>query len=841
MAIDTSIVNQKLSINTGEVLFEEGKNTDSLNILHEGSITYEKKLNNKRLPFCEVSGRNLTPGVTSLFTTGKYPFTIKASSNCVISTYKVSMDTVRKTISSKMAIGSMIAKTLFMENTELLKRANFIKNHRANLNKLNDNLSIAYYFLTPSAFPDINLASPQTISEVSGMSDPVMDTIRKNLKSYLLNGGSKPEKLSVDFLKQNKGGYLSKDYPSRVEINDQEAQLIRKIIGLKPETTNQIFTEDITILLTMCEKLAEYNALYSDEYSEVIENFSEDMYALCGGQNSLLEKYYLVLDLASSGISEIPTDVLAPIMDYVSFSVNSYLNTYKSNFILEFPDQSPSILKFQETSSKLAKSLKEETGGGIAEAGPTITIDHAAIKKELENSASKILTFAGTPIEKIKEFSSLVLKLKSMKNPLDPEPDARKIRRNLTKIYWEVYEKSLQKYITGNKKVPKQIKMLLLYGFMDETLLEPEHIEFLFLQADREERGVPGLSTFDGTEWLEGVYNRKIITSIDGLGQTFFEKVKMETKDQVFKKESDLPPELDNGQARLNYELYSMYGENVKLTTGNPTTHLPILTKYQIAMPLDKSFVSSKMIQEALTEILAIDYTAFYREVIYNDGELGIRSELIQTNVVPDFIFVPSIGDKIMMWQVLSTFRGAGSKESKGRIVIPRFVTSNDLKTTLIEAIGSFRWELTKEILGPDWNNPSIPSITSNYMDYLQFYKKSKDLSIEQKEKITEEFRRFRSDKDKFINDYVGWIKSESEGIQKLNRVVRTIFYRHIPFAPAVRERVCKMPAYIEIHNKFVNIRNRDYKERENKYRKYMNTLGSLPKKLQDNLDYYKV
>lgn len=327
---------------------------------------------------------------------------------------------------------------------------------------------------------------------------------------------------------------------------------------------------------------------------------------------------------------------------------------------------------------------------------------------------------------------------------------------------------------------------------------------------------------------------------MDGLGQTFFEKVKMETKDQLFKKESDLPSTLDNGNTRLSYELSSMYSENVRLTTGNPTTHLAILTKYQINMPLDKCFVSKKMLIDTLKEILAIDYTAFSREVIFNDNDLGIRGELIWTNVAPDFIFVPSLGDKIMMWQVLSIFRGAGSKESKGRIVLPRFVTY-DLKTLLTEAIGSFRWELTKEILGPDWNNPQTPSITSHYMDYIQFYKKNKDISIEVKEKISEEFKRFRSDKDKFINDYVGWVKAESEGIQKLNKVVRNIFYRFIPFAPAIREKVSKMPAYIDIHNRFVNIRNRDYKERENRYRKYMAAPGGLPKKLQENLDYYKV
>ncbi|MCX7997433.1 MAG: hypothetical protein N3A69_00590 [Leptospiraceae bacterium] len=147
----------------------------------------------------------------------------------------------------------------------------------------------------------------------------------------------------------------------------------------------------------------------------------------------------------------------------------------------------------------------------------------------------------------------------------------------------------------------------------------------------------------------------------------------------------------------------------------------------------------------------------------------------MQRSIIPDFIVVPSIGTKVMMWQDLSVFRGAGSKESRGRIVLPMFV-SGDLKILLLEAIAAFRWELTKNILGPDWNNVGIPSITSEYMDYIQFFKKSKDLTIEMKEKIAAEFKRFRTDRDKFVNDYLLWIKYESEGVQRLNRVVRNIF-----------------------------------------------------------------
>lgn len=126
-------------------------------------------------------------------------------------------------------------------------------------------------------------------------------------------------------------------------------------------------------------------------------------------------------------------------------------------------------------------------------------------------------------------------------------------------------------------------------------------------------------------------------------------------------------------------------------------------------------------------------------------------------------------------------------------------------------------------------------------MDYVQFYKKNKDLSIEIKEKLAAEFKRFRNERDIFANDYQLWIKYEAEGVQRLNRVVRGIFYRHIPFARTIREKVAKMPAFGEINNRFVNIRTRKFTELENRYKKYINALGSLPDPLRENMEFYRV
>jgi hypothetical protein len=248
---------------------------------------------------------------------------------------------------------------------------------------------------------------------------------------------------------------------------------------------------------------------------------------------------------------------------------------------------------------------------------------------------------------------------------------------------------------------------------------------------------------------------------------------------------------------------------------------------------MERAFITREKLSEEIEKILSVDYSCFHREVLINDEEQGIMKEFVQMAVMPNFIIVPSIGTKVMMWQDLS----GRSKNSRGRISVPVFATA-DLYTLLLDAVGAFRWELTKSIMGPDWNNVSQSSITADYTDYVQFYKKNRDLSQEMKEKLAAEFKRFRSDRDRFVNDYTTWIKYESEGVPKLNKVARGIFYRHVPFAKGIRETLSTQPAYSEFQNRFKNIRTRKLKELEVRYRKFGD---AIPDVLKNNMAFYSV
>lgn len=842
MPIDTTNSNQKISISPSQTLFEEGSSCNSLNLIHEGSYEIERVFDGILIPIMENSGKNLTPGVACLFTNERYPVTIHSSSQGILSTYQITRSTIKKNIMSKASLGVAISKTLLKEVLDIQKKASVIHALNIKTERMIDNLSVSYFTLYHDSFKDIN-PKKYVWTEEDTETDPTNRLIKKTVSTFLERGGDFELLPTKAFLNATHPDLFKKTYSEKINFDDKEFVLIRKMLSLAQPLQNTIYEADITILIQLCEKLSEsfYHGI------DAIEESSKELHLSLKyllSPAGILDKFVSLLDLFNNGGLHKKTEDLIPVFEFIRAEATPILETYKSIFHKDYSsisDKFPSLKeKITKLQQKLTHSGSDPSSSSAESASVQIQEDHSGILDSLENSAAKIMNFAELSTEQIREYSALILKLKTLKNPLDPEQEARVIRKNLIKIYWDAYKGSLDKYSKSPGSAPKSVELMLKFGFFDETLLDPKNQIFLHNFKDQIDTD-SDIPLHRGPDWLNKVMYKKIPPSISELGETYFDKIKSESKDVIYKKESDVPDSVDTFARRLGYELESMYQPNVRLVTGNPSTFLPILTDYHIITPLDKCILTHQNLKEAIHQILSVDYTAFNREAVYNNESEGILRELIQTAVVPDFISVPSIGTKIMMWQDLGITRGAGSKESRGRIILPIFV-QGDLKTMLMEAVAAFRWELCKSIMGVDWNNVGVPSLTADYTDYAMFYKKNKDLSIELKEKIASDFKRFRTDRDKFVNDYVLWLKYESEGLQKLNRVVRGMFYKYIPFHKTIRDKISTQPAFSDIHTRFINIRGRQFRELEAKYRKYQESHGGvIPPKIQANLDFYKV
>ena len=205
--------------------------------------------------------------------------------------------------------------------------------------------------------------------------------------------------------------------------------------------------------------------------------------------------------------------------------------------------------------------------------------------------------------------------------------------------------------------------------------------------------------------------------------------------------------------------------------------------------------------------------------------------------VLPDIILMPNVGSRALMWQ-----ETAGVKnDTPARFLFPMF-TSMDMEDLMRETIARYRWEICRKIQGVYWNDLREPSLTSEYCDYMQFYRKNSELSAEAKDKIKTDLARCRnSQKEVFVKDYDNWMKYESQGSFRLNKVSRSILMKYCPFAKEVRSALMANPQYQKGFMKFEVDNERKRKKLRAMYDKYEASGAQLTPELLENMKYYEM
>ena len=158
----------------------------------------------------------------------------------------------------------------------------------------------------------------------------------------------------------------------------------------------------------------------------------------------------------------------------------------------------------------------------------------------------------------------------------------------------------------------------------------------------------------------------------------------------------------------------------------------------------------------------------------------------------------------------------------------------------LIKVFGRFHWELCRSIQGTAWNNIKYKSLTSEYVDYIQFYKKNRDLSPETKERIKSQIQKGKSNsREIFVIDYVNWIKNESKGAIRLNKYVRELLAMYCPFKKPVRERLMNQPLFAEAMTRFNRENSKKIHEIDLRYKALEKEGIELTQELIETRAYY--
>lgn len=268
------------------------------------------------------------------------------------------------------------------------------------------------------------------------------------------------------------------------------------------------------------------------------------------------------------------------------------------------------------------------------------------------------------------------------------------------------------------------------------------------------------------TEFYELI--RKMIAVDKDLAQTVGEYSKAgEDLRSVQEKAGSLGQDAKADMQTLAQEFETVH-QMTRMCVGRQGNHFPLLSREYFHGNI-KDIGSRENVVKTLAWIESIDCEAYCR---------AYKSAL--NRIVPFVILVPCYGDIGVCWEPFDTHNRA---TSRGRVAIPMY--PKNLSLAVITAVADLRWQVAKEKASYYWMEEGL---TGNYYQWFQS-------------------RKIRGDvKEFFIQDYLVWLTKEAEGIQKLEKEVRGIFWRYVPFSQEIKEKLkTRSYVYQELYQKDVN------------------------------------
>ncbi len=423
---------------------------------------------------------------------------------------------------------------------------------------------------------------------------------------------------------------------------------------------------------------------------------------------------------------------------------------------------------------------------------------------DFSNSCLNILAYAGLGegdrnkvYQKIGQFAAL-----SDQGAADDA--TRRLRKELTSYYYDIYKLVFFKTLE-DPRIPEEVMMFLYFGYIDAKLAGEENTQILYEMTQRigldEEMRV-----FTFYQWLRLIYTCKKDPSMDEFSVDYITTLRKLRREGSIS-EAQERADLTDGKKRVIFEIDNMFKGANRMMSSRVTTFVPFFSEQVLTRPLDKSLLDYATIHKTLNVIKALDYSLFYRQTVFAAPELGLDKAFIQVEVLPDIILMPVVGTRAAMWQEIT----GAKRTTPGRFMLP-IAQEEDLSGVLIKLCAEFRWELCKRIQGARWNDLTERSLTSDYVDYIDTYRKNRDLTQEAKDRIKSAMAKHRNSyKEMFVADYSTYIQYESSGALRHNKVVRAILFNYCPFSKVIRQgAIATNPQYTQLIERYNNKMNHE-------------------------------
>ena len=205
-----------------------------------------------------------------------------------------------------------------------------------------------------------------------------------------------------------------------------------------------------------------------------------------------------------------------------------------------------------------------------------------------------------------------------------------------------------------------------------------------------------------------------------------------------------------------------------KMTIGRQGNQFPVFTR-EFYHCTEKGTGMRENVIEVLRWIEKLDPGCFHR--VHKN---------VPNRIVPYVLMVPTYGDRGFCWEPFDRYNRV---TSRGRIVVPMY--PRDLQIAVLTAVADLRWQVAKEKASYYWMEEGL---TGQYFQHFEQNKLKGDV------------------KEYFIEDYILWMTKESTGVQRLEKDVRGIFWRNIPFPKELKEDLRKRSlVYDELCKKDAN------------------------------------
>ena len=452
-----------------------------------------------------------------------------------------------------------------------------------------------------------------------------------------------------------------------------------------------------------------------------------------------------------------------------------------------------------------------------------------------EDCVAHIMSFAGYGKEETRNFKLLLQSYKKLPDRASGDKEVRALRKTITKQFYEIYKKAFWNSLSLGNRISPIMQMFFNFGFMDAELLGAEQTDALMRFSES-----PGLfhtsHIYTIYEWLKAIFYGEKEPSRNEFDLDYNGWLKEQLK-QGELTEQEFSSLRRSQNAKVEFEIDNLFQSTHKTVSGRITSFFPILSSEELMGSFEKMAATAARLDQSISQIRRLDYSVLYREVLFSDPEHGITQEDLMKEVMPDIILLPCVGSRAIMWQETGGVR----TDTPARFIFPIFM-SCDLDEQMLLTMGRYRWEICRRIQGSYWNDFRVKSLTSEYYDYLQFYRKNKDLSADAKDKLKSALSHARNNfREVFVLDYVNWIKYESQGSFRLNKITRDIFVRYCPFSREIRASLANNPLFQNAFGKLEIENKKKISRLQTLYKKYGEAGGEITADLNENLQFYQM